>query len=160
MPSVPEYEDDGGVTNLVFRRAARLLIISPDARILLFQYQDDDRTWWATPGGGLEGDETFEQAALREAVEELAIEIQSPVPLWSTTVEFSFRGQRVRQTERYFLVRLSDADIFSPHGLVENVHRSEGIVATRWWTLEEIENTTEVVYPEDLCERLRALGFQ
>jgi 8-oxo-dGTP pyrophosphatase MutT (NUDIX family) len=158
---VSEYgADDGGATNLALRRAARLLIIGPEARVLLFQYQDDDRTWWATPGGGLEGDETFEQAAAREALEELAIEVQSPVPLWSATVEFTFRGQRIRQHERYFLVRLSDADIGSPHGPVEEAHRSEGIVSMRWWGLEDIEKTAEVVFPADLRERLRALGFQ
>jgi ADP-ribose pyrophosphatase YjhB (NUDIX family) len=44
----------------VFRQAARLLVIDPEKSVLLFQYEDDQRKWWATPGGGLEGDETFE----------------------------------------------------------------------------------------------------
>ena len=51
----------------MFRRAARLLVIDPEDSVLLFQYEDDGRRWWATPGGGLERDETFEQAAAREA---------------------------------------------------------------------------------------------
>ena len=43
------------------RRAARLLVVDPNSgTVLLFQYEDDGRRWWATPGGGLEADETFE----------------------------------------------------------------------------------------------------
>ena len=77
------------------RRAARLLIIDPTSgAVLLFQYEDGGRRWWATPGGALEGDENFEEAAIREAAEELAISSRSFLPLWRGTVEFSFRGPR------------------------------------------------------------------
>ncbi len=31
------------------------------------------------------------------------------------------------------------------------------IVGHRWWTLDELRNTAEVVYPEDLADRLAAL---
>ena len=140
----------------VFRRAARLLVIDPDDSILLFQYEDDRRRWWATPGGGLERDETFEQAAAREAAEELSLTLTTFMPLWRLTVAFSFRGQSIHQVERYFLVRLSRDDL----GLGENVsdaHRREGIVAAHWWSLEEIETTSEQVFPESLCERVRGL---
>ena len=55
------------------RRAARLLVIDPHSgAVLLCQYEDGGRSWWATPGGALDGDETFEEAAIREAAEELA----------------------------------------------------------------------------------------
>ena len=36
----------------------------------------------------------------------------------------------------------------------------EGVIATRWWTLEDVEKTAEVVFPEDLRERRRTPGFQ
>ena len=77
----------------VLRRAARLLVSDPDNSVLLFQYEDDRRKWWATPGGGLERDETFEQAAAREAAEELSLTLTTFTPLWCLTVDFSFRGQ-------------------------------------------------------------------
>ncbi len=138
------------------RQAARLVVIGPDHRVLLFQYEDGPRTWWATPGGGLESEETFEEAAAREAVEELSLTGARLTFLWCQTVEFSFRGESIRQVERYFLVRLSSGDVVLDE-CVRKAHSLEGIVASRWWSLEEIEETPEQVFPEDLGERLRGL---
>lgn len=140
----------------VFRQAARLLVIDPDDSVLLFQYEDDRRRWWATPGGGLERDETFEQAAAREAAEELSLTLMTFTPLWCLTVDFSFRGQSIQQVEQYFLVRLSRDDLGLGE-MVSDAHRREGIVAAHWWPIEEIETTSEQVFPENLCERGRGL---
>ena len=140
------------------RQAARLLVIDPESgAVLLFQYEDSPRRWWATPGGALDGDETFAEAAIREAVEELAISSRSFLPLWHSTTEFSFRGARVRQEEHYFLLRIPLSEVALGEE-VREAHRQEGIIATRWWSLEEIETTSEQVFPEDLPQRLRAIG--
>ena len=54
------------------RKAARLLVLDGRGRILLFRHSDPNgNAFWATPGGGVEPGETFEQAARRESVEEL-----------------------------------------------------------------------------------------
>jgi ADP-ribose pyrophosphatase YjhB (NUDIX family) len=140
----------------VHRRAARLVVMDPDHNVLLFQYEDDRRRWWATPGGGLEADETFEEAAGREAAEELSITCTALVPLWRLTAEFTFRKQPVRQIEHYFLLLVSRADA-APSVAIKAAHRLEGIVAARWWSLREIGTTSEQVFPSDLCERLRDL---
>jgi hypothetical protein len=58
--------------------------------------------------------------------------------------------------ERYYLMRLSRGDVVLGES-VREAHRREGIVASRWWSLEEIERTTEEVFPVDLGERLRRL---
>jgi 8-oxo-dGTP pyrophosphatase MutT (NUDIX family) len=139
------------------RRAARLLVVDPHSdAVLLFKYEDAGRSWWATPGGALEGDESFEQAAMREAAEELAISSRTFLPLWRRTVEFSFRGASVRQEELFFLLRVLPGDVALGEQ-VREAHRYEGIIATRWWSLEEIETTSEQVFPEDLPQRLREL---
>ena len=46
------------------RKAARLLVISPARKVLLFRFVHKDgalagRNYWATPGGGVEAGETF-----------------------------------------------------------------------------------------------------
>ena len=139
------------------RRAARLVVIDPDSgAVLLFQYEDSGRRWWATPGGALEGDESFEEAASREAAEELAVSSGTYVPLWQRTVEFPFRGTAFRQEEQYFLLRIPPGDIVLGEQ-VRETHRLEGIIATRWWSIEEIETTSEQVFPEDLPQRMREL---
>ena len=142
------------------RRAARLLVIDPESgAVLLFQYEDGGRRWWATPGGALDGDETFEEAAIREAAEELAISSRSFLPLWRGTAEFSFRGTPVRQEEHYFLLRIAPGEVALGQK-VREAHRQEGIIATRWWSLEDIETTSEQVFPEDLARRLRELRLE
>jgi 8-oxo-dGTP pyrophosphatase MutT (NUDIX family) len=127
--------------------------------VLLFQYEDAGRCWWATPGGGLHGDETFEEAAIREAREELAISSRSLLPVWRSTAEFSFRGTPFRQEEHYFLLRIGPGEVVLGHA-VREAHRREGIIATRWWSLDDIETTSEQVFPEDLAERLRDLNLE
>jgi len=142
------------------RRAARLLIIDPTSgAVLLFQYEDGGRRWWVPPGGALEGDETFEEAAIREAAEELAISSRSFLPLWRRTVEFSFRGTPFRQEEHYFLLRIARGEVALGHE-VREAHRHEGILAMRWWSLEDIDTTSEQVFPEDLAQRLRELRLE
>lgn len=77
-------------------------------------------------------------------------------PLWSQAVEFSIRDETVRQLEGYFLPRLSNANVIADDTARQARHR-EGIVAARWWSLEEIEQAAEQIFPQDLGERLRTL---
>ena len=62
------------------RRSARLLIIEPAGRVLLVRFVFKKgalagEDYWATPGGGVEEGETFEQAAIRELREETGIRV-------------------------------------------------------------------------------------
>jgi len=138
------------------RRAARLLLFDEAGRVLLFQYADQHGTFWATPGGGLEGLETYEEAALREAREELGLAECSLKYLWERTIELQFRGNLIRQAERFFLARRSSDEV----ALGENVrdaHALEGILAARWWSPGEILAATERIFPEDLVLRLETI---
>lgn len=57
----------------VVRRAAGILFLTPAGKVLFLKRGPggDAPGAWCFPGGGIEGDETPEQAALREATEEL-----------------------------------------------------------------------------------------
>lgn len=138
------------------RRASRLIVVDVSGRVLLFQFEDERGHWWASPGGGLEGIETFEQAATREAAEELGLIRPELELLWESTVEFTSSGTLLRQTERYFLIRTTISDL-ATGDQVRAAHYRDGIMATRWWPLDELAVTTERVFPVDLAERLKGL---
>ena len=67
--------------------------------------------------------------------------------------EFPFADREVSQTETFFLVT-PHSDLLGPEA--REVHRSEGITEVRWWSVAEIESTTELLFPVDLAERMRA----
>ncbi|MGQ4512631.1 NUDIX domain-containing protein [Streptomyces sp. DW26H14] len=140
------------------RRVARMVLLDPDDRVLLMHgYEPDDpgTAWWFTPGGGLEGEETREEAVRRELAEETGItEIDLGPVLWRRVCSFPFDGRRWDQDEWYFLGRTTRTAT-APAGLTELERRS--VRGLRWWTCAELESTRETVYPTRLAGLLRTL---
>ncbi|MFF5918910.1 NUDIX hydrolase [Streptomyces flavochromogenes] len=142
------------------RRVARVVLLDPDDRILLMHgYEPDhpDQTWWFTPGGGLEGDETRQEAALRELAEETGItDIDLGPVLWTRYCSFPFDGRRWEQDEWYYLARTRRTEAAPrPQALTELENRS--LAGLRWWTSAELSAARETVYPTRLAELLRTL---
>ncbi|MGH3103293.1 MAG: NUDIX domain-containing protein [Gaiellaceae bacterium] len=52
------------------------VVIVEDGRVALIKRVRDGLTYYLFPGGGVEGEETPEQAAIREAREELGVEVE------------------------------------------------------------------------------------
>lgn len=139
------------------RRAARIVVLDAQRRILLFRHAGSQgRSFWATPGGGLEEGETFEQAACREASEELGVASVSLRLLWEATNDFLHMDRPVHQQECYFLMEDAGQDLLTG---VQSVHQQEGILEARWWTQTELEMTTELVFPAGLAVRLRRISL-
>ncbi|WP_420035758.1 NUDIX hydrolase [Streptomyces sp. cg28] len=147
------------------RKVARVVLLDPENRILLLHgHEPDDpaNDWWFTPGGGLEGDETREQAALRELAEETGVtDVELGPVLWQRSCSFPFDGRRWDQDEWYFLARTrrpvpSDAGaMINESGLTDLERRS--VVGARWWTYRELTEAHETVYPTRLAELLNRL---
>lgn len=72
--------------------------------------------FWATPGGGLEGNETFKEAAKRELFEETGISSAISEEIGQRTAVFQTPdGKYVEADERYFFVKVSSNKIISAH---------------------------------------------
>lgn len=152
----PQDTYEGGL-----RKVARVVLLDPDDRILLLHgHEPDDPAddWWFTPGGGVEGAETREEAALRELVEETGItEVELGPVLWRRRCSFPFAGRRWDQDEWYYLARtpLRADEVPGAVGLTELERRS--VAGARWWTCQELTRAHETVYPTRLAELLRRL---
>jgi 8-oxo-dGTP pyrophosphatase MutT (NUDIX family) len=140
------------------RKVARVVLLDPRDRILLihgFEPEDPSTTWWFTPGGGLEGGESREQAARRELAEETGItEVELGPVLWRRVCSFPFDGRRWDQDEWYYLGRTRQTGAWTG-GQTELERRS--VTGLRWWTVEELAEAREPVYPSRLVELLRRL---
>ena len=138
------------------RPAARLLVLDPDGRLLLFRFTPDDRPpFWVTPGGAVDRGETFEQAARRELREETGLDME-PGPLVAVRhVQFlTLEGIKVDAEERFYAVSVDRAEIET--GGHTELERSV-MLSHRWWTPEELALLDEPYYPVDLLDIWRDL---
>jgi 8-oxo-dGTP pyrophosphatase MutT (NUDIX family) len=142
------------------RCAARVILIGPGARTLLFRGGDPDRphdgTWWFTPGGGVEDGESTEEAARRELWEETS---QSDVE-WGGLVArrqtvFDFLGATYRSIEDFYVAYTSVLDV-KPSAF--NDVEWESIEEHRWLDVTSIRRLSEPVYPPQIASVLGRLS--
>lgn len=139
------------------RRAARVLLLDPDDRVLLMRYDDGppNGRHWSTPGGGAEPGEDYEAAARRELAEETGwTDIVLLGEVFSRAFQMAYAGEMVCQDERMYLARTDEPER-EIRG-VDAMHVADGIAAWRWWTLAELETTAEVIWPRGLPDLVRS----
>jgi G:T/U-mismatch repair DNA glycosylase/ADP-ribose pyrophosphatase YjhB (NUDIX family) len=146
----------GRATGRSLRRAARAVVLDPDDRVLLVRFEWPYETVWATPGGGVDPDETDEQAIVRELAEECGLRGFELGPcIWTREQWFADMPGWGGQTERIFLVR-TDAFTPAPELTVDELV-AEGMVEQRWWSLDELAASPETFAPRRLPELVRDL---
>lgn len=143
----------------VRRVCAKVLLVDPHDRVLLFSGIDrhvpDDPPVWFPVGGGADEGETLEQAAVRETLEETGLRISDPGrPVFTCRVRWVFEGVPYDQEETYFVVRVPRV---SPDESGWTDVEKATIVGHRWWTIDELRHTREVIFSEHLADRLSAL---
>lgn len=138
------------------RHAARVVLLDGTRRVLLARFEYGGRRWWAAPGGGLEGDETHEQAARREIAEETGQVLGRLGPwVWNREHVFRFEGRLYRQVERYFVAYVPP---FDPVPKELGAEEAKAFSGLRWWTPAEMERSEEEFAPADLPALVRALA--
>jgi 8-oxo-dGTP diphosphatase len=134
-----------GSRRMRLRTGIRALVLDPDDRIVLVRFEFPARSFWATPGGGVEEGEDDAATLGRELREELGLELVEPLGrcVWVRTHVVPM-GAWDGQTERYYLLRTPAFEIrpaLSPEEL-----RREGVTEVRWWTLDELRGAKDVVF--------------
>ena len=142
------------------RKSSRAIIINDD-KIFLFQFHfamlQDEKTLWVTPGGKVEKGESYKSCLEREIFEELGINIVCPEKhhYEREMICTKRNGDEFLSVERYYVLYLGDAHDFS----YENWSQAEKNLTknARWWSCEEIENSTDDFFNDQLSEILKEI---
>ena len=92
------------------------------------------RLEWCVPKGHPEGEETLEQAAMREVFEETGIQGEVIEPLGSIDYEFYNPEKHIAKTVHHFLLRQTSGEL-----TVEGDPNQEA-VETRWFEISELHS--------------------
>ncbi|HEX4502406.1 MAG TPA: NUDIX domain-containing protein [Scandinavium sp.] len=136
------------------RQSSRLVIITPENHVLLFNFCHKNdalsgQSYWATPGGGVESGETYEQAAIRELLEETGLRtdfIGSPMAFRQFTMMLP-NGETVLAEEHFFIINTDKSDLDRSRW---SCNEKKVIHDHHWWTIEELRHTQETIFPRDL----------
>jgi 8-oxo-dGTP pyrophosphatase MutT (NUDIX family) len=144
------------------RRSARVLLVDRAGRILLLRFMFDPAKpelgyGWSTPGGGVNDGEPLPQAAARELHEEVRLAVPAhalgdPVAFIAGYADLGWLSGHFR--DDFFYCRVDGHDVDTSG--MEALERSN-YAGHRWWTLDELASTTEIVYPLELATLLADL---
>lgn len=144
------------------RPTARVLLVDDSDRLLLFSSRaaTDANTRWYTVGGGVRPGESLQEAARREVREETGLsDVRLSDVVWTGRPWLTTRrGITYLVRQHYFLARVPAFDVDT--SAFEPFERSM-VTGHRWWTLEELRTTSDLLRPAGLpllLERLLADG--
>jgi 8-oxo-dGTP pyrophosphatase MutT (NUDIX family) len=136
------------------RRAARILLLDEQDRLLLIRFAPADRRpFWCGVGGECDPGEEFHVAAARELFEETGLVVDSCGPEVACRADdyLTLEGEPITSDERFFRVRTQS---FTPDTSGHTAIERELIKEFRWFTRAELADWHEPVFPVNLLELL------
>ncbi|HZD99289.1 MAG TPA: NUDIX domain-containing protein [Micromonosporaceae bacterium] len=144
------------------RRTARVLLVDGSDRLLLMRFRFRPGAMprpygWLTPGGGVQDGEALAITAARELGEEVGLDVSAadlgePVAYTGGYADLGWAAGEFRDDFFYLRVHRHDVDTSRMEDLEMSVHAGE-----RWWSVDELAATDEIVYPYDLVPLLTEL---
>ncbi|WP_255211541.1 NUDIX hydrolase [Serratia ficaria] len=114
------------------------------------------KSYWATPGGGVEQGGSYEQAAVRELQEETGMvrrDVGQPVAQRNFAMRLP-NGEWVEAQEKFYVVRVSHREINTEGWSDEE----KNVIAEHdWWSADGLRTTDEMVYPQNIAEILDSI---
>jgi len=141
------------VTERIVRPTSRLLVLDEDDRLLLMMTKAPDTSGaarWITPGGGVDPGESHEEAAVRELHEETGQVVAEVGPVVRVD-DFEVPWDAADHTHghaEFFVVRLPHFEVVDDDWTDDE---RVDILESRWFSLDELESTTDPVEPVDLA---------
>jgi 8-oxo-dGTP pyrophosphatase MutT (NUDIX family) len=146
---------------VVRRRVARAVLIDDRGRVLLFPYRDRrapmDPGYCHLPGGGMEPGESPQDAVRRELREEVGIEAAQLGRVIHEVrgVTFRHEGRVFEQDEWHVVGWWQRGRLGATRG---DDPEADSVAAHRWWSVEELDGSSDRVYPADLVHVVRSLA--
>jgi 8-oxo-dGTP diphosphatase len=133
-----------------------VFLFDPAGSVLLIRFvvarAEGEFVCWVTPGGEIEADETPAEAVVREIREELGLELEVEGPIYEESNSFEHQGEMRENVDFFFRAFCArEAPVLRGFTADEIAIMNE----IRWWSVEEIEGSTERIFPVDLALRVR-----
>jgi len=146
------------------RNSVKLILLNSSNEILMIHVNNSNissennseskASFWHMVGGQIEDGENIEEAAYRELFEETGLtkkEVSVGKIVWFGSVDLFIDDELVQVNQQFILARSSCNEI-TMNNLTED--EKQTVSHLKWFSLDEIKNTIDIVYPANLYSYL------